>query len=52
MEQEKRAHVTIDVALHRRLKVYAAQHGTTIRKLMEDAARAILGEKGWKKPKE
>jgi len=34
--------VAIDIELHRRLKVLAAQKGVTIRSLVEEAIRGLL----------
>ena len=41
--------ISLDDKLHRRAKSYAAQHGTTLTALVEDALRARLAERSGKR---
>ncbi len=41
--------ISLDDALHRRAKTYAARHGTTLTALVEEALRARLAERGGKR---
>ena len=41
--------ISLDDELHRRAKSYAAQHGTTLTALVEEALRARLAERSGKR---
>lgn len=44
-DQEKETAVRIDATIARELKIIAAQEGTTIKKLLEHAARSVIQER-------
>jgi hypothetical protein len=45
MKRRLRTIISLDDELHRRAKSYAAQHGTTLTALVEEALRARLAER-------
>jgi plasmid stability protein len=45
MRRRLRTIISLDDEVHRRAKSYAAEHGTTLRALVEEALRARLAER-------